>query len=68
MAELDGDGGEQLTPAQIVQLEERRGSLDWTGPQGNNDAWGLVTDFWNHDAINYLNGAAYATELLGRIG
>jgi hypothetical protein len=56
------------TPAEIVQYEQDRGSDDWTGPQGNTDAWQLHADFWNQDARNIISyGSAIAADL-GKIG
>jgi hypothetical protein len=60
--------GGSSTVEQIVAYEQSRGASDWTGPQGNADAWLLVQSWWNRGiyASMDLMSTLYAEQ--GRIG
>jgi hypothetical protein len=56
------------TVGDIVAYEQERGAADWTGPQGNADAWLLVQDWWNRGAYAAMTTLSDLYTQAGRIG
>jgi len=55
-------------PAQIKAYEQTRGSDDWTGAQGQSDAWQMHTDFWNTSIYSLMGGFETVSTELGKLG